>query len=67
MYADVSLDLDDGGMALLLQRSCDLLCLCQPKSKVGHAGLFIALDAGDFHLRRAGAGARTQPAVRRKR
>jgi len=37
---------------LCLERRCDLLCLCQPQSKVGHAGLFIALEAADLHLRR---------------
>jgi len=37
---------------LCLERRCDLLCLCQPQSKVGHAGLFIAFDAADLHLSR---------------
>jgi len=35
-----------------LERRCDLLCLGQPQSKVGHAGLFIALEAANLHLRR---------------
>ncbi len=37
---------------LCLDRRCDLLCLGQPQSKVGYAGLFIALEAADLHLRR---------------
>ena len=37
---------------LRLERRCDPLCLRQPQSKVGHAGLFIALKPADLHLRR---------------
>ncbi len=37
---------------LSLQRRCELLRLFEPQAKVGHAGLLIALEAADLHLRR---------------